>query len=91
MKRSVLICDDEKNIRSGLAMAMELEGYQTFTAEDGQAAWSLINKESIDLVITDLRMPNLSGEELLKRVSSAYPRMPVIILTGHGTIETAVE
>lgn len=91
MKRSILICDDEKNIRSGLAMAMELEGYQALTAEDGQIAWSLINKESVDLVITDLRMPNLSGEELLKRISSAYPRMPVIILTGHGTIETAVE
>jgi DNA-binding NtrC family response regulator len=91
MKRSILICDDEKNIRSGLAMAMELEGYQALTAEDGQIAWSLINKESVDLVITDLRMPNLSGEELLKRISSAYPRMPVIILTGHGTIETAVD
>ncbi|NLK05775.1 MAG: sigma-54-dependent Fis family transcriptional regulator, partial [Spirochaetales bacterium] len=91
MKRSILICDDEKNIRSGLAMAMELDGYQALTAEDGQIAWSLINKESVDLVITDLRMPNLSGEELLKRISSAYPRMPVIILTGHGTIETAVE
>ncbi len=91
MKRSILICDDEKNIRSGLSMAMELEGFETLSAEDGSVAWQIINKESVDLVITDLRMPKISGEELLKKINSAYPRMPVIILTGHGTIETAVE
>ncbi len=91
MSRSILICDDEKNIRSGLSMAMELEGFETFEAEDGKIAWDLVNKQSVDLVITDLRMPNMSGEELLKKINSAYPRMPVIVLTGHGTIETAVE
>lgn len=91
LKRNILICDDEKNIRNGLAMAMELEGYDTLTAEDGTMAWSLLNKKDVDLVITDLRMPKFSGEELLKKISSAYPRLPVIILTGHGTIETAVE
>lgn len=91
MNRSILICDDEKNIRNGLALAMELEGFETLEAEDGKVAWDLVNKKSVDLVITDLRMPNMSGEELLKRINSAYPRMPVIILTGHGTIETAVD
>ncbi|MGH0054150.1 MAG: sigma-54-dependent transcriptional regulator [Sphaerochaetaceae bacterium] len=91
MKRSILICDDEKNIRSGLSLAMEIEGFETLEAEDGKVAWNLINKKSVDLVITDLRMPNMSGEELLKKINSAYPRMPVIVLTGHGTIETAVE
>jgi DNA-binding NtrC family response regulator len=91
MKRTIVICDDEKNIRSGLAMAMELEGFQTFAAEDGTVAWEYISKHDADLVITDLRMPNLGGDELLKRIVSSYPRLPVIILTGHGTIETAVE
>ncbi|HHT80277.1 MAG TPA: sigma-54-dependent Fis family transcriptional regulator [Spirochaetales bacterium] len=91
MKRSILIVDDEKNIRNGLAMAMELEGYETLTAEDGAEAWSLMGKKDVDLVITDLRMPNLSGEQLLQKINSAYPRLPVIILTGHGTIETAVD
>lgn len=91
MKRSILIVDDEKNIRSGLAMAMELEGYDTLTAEDGSVAWALMGKKNVDLVITDLRMPNLSGEQLLQKISAAYPRLPVIILTGHGTIETAVD
>lgn len=91
MKRTILICDDEKNIRSGLGMAMELEGYETLEAADGLEAWNLLNKHPVDLVITDLRMPKHSGEELLKRIMGSYPRMPVIILTGHGTIETAVE
>lgn len=91
MKRSILICDDEKNIRSGLAMAMELEGYESIEATDGQDAWDKINKMGVDLVITDLRMPRMSGEDLLRKIIGAYPRMPVIILTGHGTIETAVE
>ena len=91
MKRSILIVDDEKNIRNGLAMAMELEGYESLTAEDGAAAWALMSKKDVDLVITDLRMPNLSGEQLLQKITAAYPRLPVIILTGHGTIETAVD
>ncbi|MBI9096110.1 MAG: sigma-54-dependent Fis family transcriptional regulator [Sphaerochaeta sp.] len=91
MKRSILIVDDEKNIRSGLAMAMELEGYESLTAEDGASAWALMGKKDVDLVITDLRMPNLSGGQLLQKITGAYPRLPVIILTGHGTIETAVD
>ena len=51
MKRSILIVDDEKNIRSGLAMAMELEGYDTLTSEDGASAWALMGKKDVDLGI----------------------------------------
>lgn len=88
---TVLIADDEKNIRSGLAIAFEDEGYDTLQAEDGQAAWTMINKKSIDLVITDLRMPGISGYDLLKKINAAYPTLPVIVLTGHGSIEDAVQ
>lgn len=90
MKRTILVCDDEKNIREGLALAMEGEGYATLLAENAEKAWTLVNKEDVDLVITDLRMDGMGGEELLKRIHGAYPQLPVIILTGHGTIETAV-
>ena len=88
---TVLIADDEKNIRSGLAIAFEDEGYDTLQAEDGQAAWTMINKKSVDLVITDLRMPGISGYDLLKKINAAYPTLPVIVLTGHGSIEDAVQ
>lgn len=90
MNFTILIVDDEKNIRSGLARALESDGYRAVTAENGQAAWNIINSEEVDAVIADLKMPKLSGEELLKRISSSYPTIPVIILTGHGTIESAV-
>ena len=90
MKFNVLIVDDEKNIREGLGKALELEDYRVYLAADGKAAIKIINSEEIDLIITDLKMPEMSGEELLKKVASAYPTVPVIILTGHGTIESAV-
>lgn len=90
MNRTILVCDDEKNIREGLALAFELEDYNVLKAENGKVAWSLINKNDVDLVITDLRMDEMNGQELLKKVVSTYPNIPVVILTGHGTIETAV-
>jgi DNA-binding NtrC family response regulator len=86
----ILIVDDEKNICTGLSKALSLEGYQTLTASQGEEAWAIINSTDIDLVISDLKMPKLSGEQLLKRITASYPTLPVIILTGHGTIETAV-
>ncbi|TVR69192.1 MAG: sigma-54-dependent Fis family transcriptional regulator [Spirochaetaceae bacterium] len=91
MKFNVLIADDEKNIRTGLGRALELDGYSVFLAADGQEAIEMIEREEIDLVIADLKMPRLSGEELLRRIVQNYPTVPVIILTGHGTIETAVQ
>ncbi|MFA7567945.1 MAG: sigma-54 dependent transcriptional regulator [Alkalispirochaeta sp.] len=91
MTFNVLIVDDEKNIRAGLGRALELDGYQTLLAADGQEALDVIQNEEIDLVIADLKMPRVSGEELLRHVVDHYPTVPVIILTGHGTIETAVQ
>jgi DNA-binding NtrC family response regulator len=91
MQFTILVVDDEKNIREGLAQSLEMDGYSVQIAENGNAAWELINSNEIDLVISDLKMPGMSGEELLKKVSSAYPTVPVIILTGHGSIETAVQ
>ncbi len=90
MSKRILIVDDEKNIRMGLSTALQQEGYETLTAEHGKEGWNRVNNESVDLILTDIRMPEMGGIELLKRVSSAYPRIPVIVLTGHGTIETAV-
>ncbi len=90
MASKILIVDDEKNIRLGLSTALQQEGYETVVSEDGQEGWNRINQEHFDLVISDIRMPNMGGIDLLKQVSSAYPRLPVIVLTGHGTIETAV-
>ncbi len=91
MNFTVLIADDEKNIRSGLAQAMEMDGYTVLVAADGQEALDLVSREEIDLVIADLKMPRVTGEYVLHRIVENYPTIPVIILTGHGTIETAVQ
>lgn len=91
MKFNILIIDDEKNIREGLAASLEMEGYNPILAEDGKKGLALISRGDIDLVITDLRMPFVSGEEVLEKVSSESPGLPVIVLTGHGSIDSAVD
>ncbi|MGA2378272.1 MAG: sigma-54 dependent transcriptional regulator [Spirochaetia bacterium] len=91
MKLTILVADDEKNIREGLREALALDGYEVATASDGREALDSITRGDVDLLITDLKMPRLSGEELLKSVTAQFPTMPVIILTGHGTIESAVQ
>jgi DNA-binding NtrC family response regulator len=91
MNFNVLVVDDEKNIREGLGKAIELDGHNVLLAPDGKRALDIVNNTDIDLIVADLKMPGVSGQELLKQVTSAYPTIPVIILTGHGTIETAVE
>lgn len=88
---TILVADDEKNIVSGLKEGFEDEGYSVLTASNGKEAWNILNKNNVDLVITDLRMPEMSGNELIKQISSHYPTLPVIALTGHGNIETAVQ
>ena len=87
---TILVVDDEKNIRSGLAEAISLEGYDVIEAENGKAAWEKMNSNNVDLLLTDLRMPEMTGEELIRKVRASYPKLPIIVLTGHGTIENAV-
>ncbi|MDR0640987.1 MAG: sigma-54 dependent transcriptional regulator [Treponema sp.] len=91
MKFRLLVVDDEKNIREGLAASLKMDGYEVVTALDGDEGLRRFGKGDIDLVITDLRMPGLSGEELLRRICAESPGIPVIVLTGHGTVENAVE
>lgn len=91
MKFNVLIIDDEKNIRTGLAAALEMDGYHVELASDGEAGLKIVSRGDIDLIITDLRMPGVSGEEVLAKVTAESPGLPVIVLTGHGSIDSAVD
>ncbi len=90
MKLNILVVDDEKNIRAGLGKALALDGYNVFLSPDGKEALERVESSDVDLIIADLKMPRFSGEELLKRMTASYPTVPVIILTGHGSIEAAV-
>ncbi len=91
MKFKILVTEDETNIRKGLMKALELEKYEVYGAQDGTEALKIMLKADIDLIISDLKMPRMSGEELLKKICTLYPTVPVIILTGHGTVENAVQ
>lgn len=90
VKANILIVDDEKNIRDGLKIALSKEGHSIFTASDGVEAIHIIEDEEIDLVITDLKMPNMDGHALMDAILKDYANIPIIILTGHGTVENAV-
>ncbi|MDR0586151.1 MAG: response regulator, partial [Treponema sp.] len=67
MRSRLLVVDDEKNIREGLADSLTMEGYEVVTAADGEEGWNRFEKGDIDLVITDLRMPGMSGEEFQRK------------------------
>ena len=86
---TILTIDDEENIRNGLADNFELEGYNVEKAASGKEGLAKIEKGGIDLVITDLRMDGIPGQEVVRRVTTEYPGIPVIVLTGHGSIEDA--
>ncbi len=87
----ILIVDDEPRLRKVLSLQLEAGGYETETAEDGQVALDILSSASIDCVISDLRMPNLSGDELLERILKINPSLPVIFLSAHGTVQVAVK
>ena len=88
---TILTIDDEDNIRNGLADNFELEGYNVKAAGSGKEGLKIIENESIDLVITDLKMDGMSGQEVVRQVTTKYPGIPIIVLTGHGSIDDATE
>jgi DNA-binding NtrC family response regulator len=90
LQLKILVVDDEKNIREGLGQALEYEDYKVELAADGKEALGIVNRGGVDLVVTDLKMPRMGGEELLASITSSNPNLPVIVLTGHGTVENAV-
>ncbi len=89
-KPSVLIVDDDMMTRQTLSMALE-DDYVTLTATDGLNALEVLEKEDVDVVLSDLDMPGLNGIELLEKINSMGNTVPVIVITGQGTIETAVQ
>jgi DNA-binding NtrC family response regulator len=90
-RTQILVADDEPNLRRVLAAQLKRDGFDVLTVEDGQQAIEALEEHHIDLVITDLRMPRKDGMEVLKHVTAHYPRVPVIVITAHGTVDTAVE
>lgn len=90
MSNYVLIVDDEEDIRSSLSGLLEDEGYKTATASSGEECLDIVSQKLPDLVLLDIWMDGMDGLETLSRLKRRAPDLPVIMISGHGTIETAV-
>jgi two-component system nitrogen regulation response regulator NtrX len=91
MKRSILIVDDEKSIRNSLSGVLDDEGFHVSVASDGMEAIRKVERENPDLVLLDIWMEGINGIEVLKKLKIISPGLVVIMISGHGTIETAVK
>jgi two-component system, NtrC family, nitrogen regulation response regulator NtrX len=87
----ILLIDDEKNIRRSLREILEFEKYQIDEAGDGSVGWEMIQGDQYDLVLCDIKMPKMDGLELLKKVSESGKDTTIVMMSGHGSIDTAVE
>jgi len=87
----ILIIDDEKIIRETLRDILEYEGYKIDEAEDGIQAIEKFKKKKYDVVLCDIKMPRMDGLEVLEMAQGINPDIPVIMISGHGTVEIAVE
>ena len=87
----ILIIDDEKIALVNLTHVLEAEGYRVTACSDGQAGLAAMQKNAFDLVLTDLRMPGINGMEVLQHIKSTSPEIPVIMITGHATLDSAVD
>ena len=90
-KATILITDDEKSIRNALKEILDFENYITLEAENGEQALDQIKNEEVDLVLLDIKMKGMDGLEVLEKISAEHPNLPVIMISGHGTIKIAVE
>ena len=87
----VLIVDDDSLSREFLSEAIRTFGFQAESVTSGEQALERVRRHGIDLVITDLRMPGMSGVDLVRTLAQEFPEIPVVLVTAHGTVETAVE
>ena len=88
---NILIVDDEKNYPTIIGEILQEEGYTSLTASSGMEALDILNNDLIDLVLTDVKMPGMSGIQLLEKIKEINPDIPVIIMTAYGSVEKAVD
>ena len=90
MLGKILVVDDEVNLRKVLSATLRREGYEVVQAEDGEQGIEVFNSGGVDVVVCDLVMPKASGFEVLRHVLDRDPDVPVILITAHGTVDSAV-
>ncbi|MDP2105129.1 MAG: sigma-54 dependent transcriptional regulator, partial [Desulfobulbaceae bacterium] len=88
--KKILVVDDEQGVRVDLFQALIGQGMTVSVAEDGRMALEMLGRDSVDLVITDIKMPDLDGIEVLKQAKISNPALPVVIMTGFATVDSAI-
>ena len=91
MAKAILIVDDNPNMSTLLAEMLEVFDYESVRASDGSQALDELEKGNFSMVITDMRMPNMTGLELLERVKEKYPKLPVVLISGYSVDGEGVE
>jgi len=90
-KIKLLLVDDEKEFLDSTSRALSRRSFEVTTASNGELALQLLEEQSFDAAVLDVKMPGIPGDRLFRRIKQLYPGMPMIILTGHGTVEQAFE
>src|SRR5262245_54084998 len=90
-KGSVLVVEDEPYVRESLRDMLDARGYETNAAPSVDSALAILARTPVDVVLTDLKMPGAGGLELIQSVRKQFPDLPIVVLTGFGTISSAVE
>ncbi|MHB8764705.1 MAG: response regulator, partial [Deferrisomatales bacterium] len=91
MSRRILVVDDEESILRSLEAVLRDEGHEVVLSETAEAALEAVEAEDPDLVLLDVWLPGMDGIEALEAIRTRHPELPVVIMSGHGTIETAVK
>lgn len=88
---TILIVDDEKIIREGLQRILSARGYRALTAQSGREALDIVRREKVAVVLCDLKMPGMGAVGVLEKAGQAYPGLPIVVFTGHGTNQDSME
>ncbi len=89
--KKILVIDDEEIVRMSCERALQVEGFQTGVASSGSEGLEMLEKDPYDLVLLDVKMPDMDGIEVLGKIKSSWPHIKVIMISGYSTVDTAVE
>ncbi|MEK7798499.1 MAG: response regulator, partial [Acidobacteriota bacterium] len=91
MKEKILVVDDDEGVRQVLGQSLQEAGYRVSSAESGEKAVAAAHEEAFDLVILDMVLPRVDGMEVLREITAAKPELPVVMITGYASVETAIK
>ena len=90
-KKRILVVDDEENARVGLSKLLEREGYEVESVANGYVALNVLNRQDVNVIVTDINMPEMNGISFLKELNKSYPKSNVIMITAYGGVESYIE